>query len=285
MRIAPSDGLRFFQGCNGRQSTFRERQRDFVNGGSGSERRWLLRLLLVVAAGLLLGRLGPFGTFADLSAGARYAYWIGLTLLMWLQGLAVLALLDRPLAQRGWPQWGRLVVSAIAAAVPTGFEVAWAEMLLRVERDLGPVDLLAIIVDVALLSVPLLFLTHGLDRPSPAIQSDPDIEATGTDALVALMDPGKRGALLAIGSEDHYVRLYSDRGESLVAMRFSNALATLTSQDGIQVHRSWWVADGAVHDVNRAGEGLQLTLRNGLKVPVSRSYAVQVRGRWADRLD
>lgn len=255
-----------------------------MNGGSGSERRWLLRLLLVVAAGLVLGRLGPFGTFGDLSTGERYAYWVGLTLLMWLQGIAVLALLDRPLAQRGWPQWGRVLVSALVAAVPTGFEVAWAEMLLRVERDLGPIDLLAIIGDVTLLSVPLLFLTHGFNRPSPAIQSDPDMEATGTDALVALMAPGKRGSLLAMGSEDHYVRLYSDRGDSLVAMRFSNALATLTGQDGLQVHRSWWVAAGAVEAVSRAGEGLQLTLRNGLKVPVSRSYALKVRERWADRL-
>jgi DNA-binding LytR/AlgR family response regulator len=104
------------------------------------------------------------------------------------------------------------------------------------------------------------------------------------ESLLALMDPSKRGPLLAISSEDHYVRLYSDRGDSLIAMRFSNAVAALTVEDGMQVHRSWWVAADAVEAVNRAGEGLQLKLCNGLKVPVSRSYALQVRKRWADRL-
>ena len=67
-------------------------------------------------------------------------------------------------------------------------------------------------------------------------------------------------------------------------MRFSDAVAALGAQEGLQVHRSWWVATSAVETVSRVGEGLQLTLRNDLKVPVSRSYAQQVRKYWADRL-
>ena len=98
------------------------------------------------------------------------------------------------------------------------------------------------------------------------------------------MDRDKRGPLLAIGSEDHYVRLYSDRGDSLIAMRFSDAISALGPDEGIQVHRSWWVASDAVASVARSGEGMQLTLRNDLKVPVSRSYAQQVRKYWADRM-
>ena len=259
---------------------------DFVNGVSDSQRRLLFRLLLVFAVGAVLGRLGPFGTFGDLNTGERYGYWIGLTLLMWLQGVAVLAVVDRPLARRGLPRWARVVLAALVAAVPTAFEVAWAEMFLRVERDLGPIDLLAIIGDVALLSVPLLVLTHGLMRRPELVESGSETpgKGAGVHSLVTLMDPDKRGPLLAIGSEDHYVRLYSDRGDSLVAMRFSDAVAALGAQEGLQVHRSWWVATSAVETVSRVGEGLQLTLRNDLKVPVSRSYAQQVRKNWADRL-
>ena len=254
-----------------------------MNGISASQRRWLLRLLLVIAAGAILGRLGPFGTFGDLTSGERYGYWIGLTLLMWLQGIAVLAVVDTPFKRRGWPCWARVILAALVAAVPTAFEVAWAEMVLRVERDLGPTDLLAIIGDVALLSVPLLLLTHGLvDHSGPVEPAAPE-QASGASALVALMDADKRGPLLAIGSEDHYVRLYSDRGDSLIAMRFSDATASLAAQEGMQVHRSWWVAADAVVAVVRAGEGLHLTLRNNLKVPVSRSYVRQVRKYWTDR--
>ena len=33
----------------------------------------------------VVGRLGPFDTFSELPAAERYAYWIGLLLLTWLQ--------------------------------------------------------------------------------------------------------------------------------------------------------------------------------------------------------
>lgn len=243
--------------------------------------RWLFRLLFVLAVGILLGRLGPFNTFGELSSGERYAYWVGLTLLMWLQGVALLALVA-PLSRRGWPSWGRVVLAGLLAAIPTAFEVAWAEMLLRVERDLGPVDILAIFGDVALLSVPLLLLTHGWRPTSVGVSNEP-MRGDGAEALVALMEPKRRGRLIAIGSEDHYVRLYSDQGHQLVAMRFGDAIAGLSTEAGLQVHRRWWVASHAVDTIARAGDGLRLKLHNGLTVPVSRSYVQQVRRYWDDR--
>ena len=251
----------------------------------GGERilHWAWRAGLVLAIGLFLGRLGPFGTFAELSSGERYAYWTGLTLLMWLQGVALLALLDQPLSRRGVPSWARVVAAAFLAAIPTALEVAWAEMLLRVERDLGPVDVLAIAGDVVLLSVPVLLLTHGW-RPATPDEGwgvTGDVDARG---LVQMMDPKRRGALLAVSSEDHYVRLYSDRGDQLIAMRFGDALAKLGDAEGLQVHRRWWVATGAVERISRVGDGMELQLRNGLTVPVSRSHINQVRKSWGERL-
>lgn len=243
---------------------------------------WAVRLLLVLAVGALLGRLGPFDTFGELSSSERYAYWIGLTLLMWLQGVALLSLVE-PLSRRGWRRWGRVILAGLLAAIPTAFEVAWVEMLLRVERDLGAVDMLAIFGDVTLLSVPLLLLTHGWRVSQPPRLAEAS-RVDGAEPLVALMEPKRRGPLIAIGSEDHYVRLYSDQGHQLVAMRFGDAIAGLNDEAGLQVHRRWWVACHAVDTVSRAGDGLQLKLHNGLTVPVSRSYAQQARKMWADRL-
>lgn len=242
---------------------------------------WLTSVLLVLAVGVALGRLGPFDTFSELRTGERYAYWVGLTLLMWLQGVAILALVNATVGQR-WPRWTGVVVAAMLASIPTAFEVAWAEMLLRVGRDLGPIDLLAIMGDVALLSVPLLLLTHGwvgAGPPAPAAGRRPE----GADSLIELMDLPRRGALLAMSSEDHYVRLYTDRAEQLVAMRFGDALAHLGSEDGLQVHRRWWAATAAIRAIDKDGDGLRLLLSNGLTVPVSRSYAQQVRKAWPDR--
>lgn len=244
---------------------------------------WPARLAVVIAAGLLLGRLGPFGTFAELGSFERYAYWVGLTLLMWLQGVAILSLIAASLAARSWPRWVIVVIAALLASIPTAFEVAWAEMLLRVERDLEPIDLLAIAGDVSLLSVPLLLLTHAWGPRQAAGKAVVPVDARA-GRLVTMMEPGRRGELLAVGSEDHYVRLYSVRADQLVAMRFADALDGLAHEDGLQVHRRWWVATTAVERIARDGDGLQLSLRNGLKVPVSRSFAQQVRKAWADRM-
>ena len=50
-----------------------------------------------------------------------------------------------------------------------------------------------------------------------------------------------------------------------------DAIAELDGIDGLQVHRSWWVARGAVSDVQREGRNIRLTLDTGVEAPVSRA--------------
>ena len=230
-----------------------------------------LRLALVLAAGGLLARLGPFGTFSELPSGQRYGYWIGLTLLMWVQSLAALLAL-RPMRAA---EIVKIIAAALIGAVPTAFEVAWAEMLLRVERDLGPIDIIAIYGDVALLSVPLLLATHLI--PARGVIAAPRIDHGDTDWLIAKIRPERRGRLLALESDDHYVRVRTTAGEELLHMRFVDAVVRLGPQSGRQVHRSWWVATGAVQSQYKDGDRIILRLLDGTEVPVSRSYAVGAR--------
>lgn len=78
--------------------------------------------------------------------------------------------------------------------------------------------------------------------------------------------------LYGFSAEDHYLRVYSDKGEELILLRFADALRELMNVDGLQVHRSWWVATSAVEKVEtRAGKKI-LVLKSGTKVPVSRTY-------------
>lgn len=87
-----------------------------------------------------------------------------------------------------------------------------------------------------------------------------------------------RGAeLWAISSEDHYLRLRTSKGEALILMRISDALTELAGLDGLQVHRCWWVARGAVVAVRRGGGKAILTLKDGAEVPVSRRFAKTIR--------
>jgi hypothetical protein len=226
-------------------------------------------LLVALAAGLLLARLGPFDTFSELPAAERAAYWIGLTLLLGVQILLALHLLRAPLERLHWSAVAAL--AGLGGAVPSAFEVAWAESLLRVERDLGPADLLFIYGDVALLAVPLALAMRAVmtaDPPAPG-----PARPSNSGRLMSALSPERRGALLALAAEDHYLRVYTDRGEELILHRFGDALADTAGLDGAQVHRGWWVAREAVVRQEREGERPILILTNGVRVPVSRTYA------------
>lgn len=90
----------------------------------------------------------------------------------------------------------------------------------------------------------------------------------------------RRGALLALEAQGHYLRVYTDAGSDLILYRFSDAVLDVAGDDGAQVHRSWWVASRAI-GVHRHRDHLQLV--NGIEVPVSRSFRVVARQRqWID---
>ena len=87
-----------------------------------------------------------------------------------------------------------------------------------------------------------------------------------------------RGAeIWAVEAEDHYLRVHTSRGHDLILLRLSDAIDELTGLEGEQVHRSWWVARDGVMDVERGDGRAILTLKNGVKAPVSRTYARVIR--------
>lgn len=112
------------------------------------------------------------------------------------------------------------------------------------------------------------------DRPAsdPAGPSDP--------ALLGRLPAHLHRDILCLQVEDHYVRVHSALGSAMILMRFSDALRGLDHVEGAQVHRSWWVAASAVMLFRRAGRTAQLTLANGLIVPVSQPYVAAAADRW-----
>lgn len=230
-------------------------------------------MFIAILAGALLTRLGPFDTFSDLSLADRLAYWIGLTLLLAAQILVAQYLLQRPMDRFHWA-WSA-ALSGLLGAIPSAFEVAWAESLLRVQRDLGISDLLAIYGDVTLVAIPLALAMRAATGWEAATADIAKEENSGR--LLSQLSPGHRGQLLAIKAEDHYVRIYTPEGDSLILYRFRDAMADVSGLDGAQVHRGWWVARNAVQHVVREGDKVALTLVNGTRVPISRSYSLAAR--------
>lgn len=90
--------------------------------------------------------------------------------------------------------------------------------------------------------------------------------------FVKKLRPELGRSILALEAQEHYIKVHTDHGHELIHYRFGDAVQQLTGTPGLQVHRSYWVAEDAVVAIEPVGKSYRLTLRNGLAVPVSLSY-------------
>jgi hypothetical protein len=231
---------------------------------------WLRGAAAATVAGAALGLLGPFGTYGDLTVVQRYAYWIGLTVLMWVQIAAVFTALRRASGFARLRLWLQASLAALTGAVPTTFEVAYVEGLLRVGGVLTPRSLAETYASVAVIAVGLftpLTLLQRRGRTSPPVE---------TVSFARELPPELGTSILALTAEDHYLRVHTERGDTLIHHRFSDAVREL-GDAGVQVHRSWWVARQAVERVERDGDRHIVVLRGGVRAPVSRTFGLAAR--------
>ena len=117
---------------------------------------------------------------------------------------------------------------------------------------------------------------------SVAAAPAPGVEPVAPD-FFRRVPPALGRDLLALEMEDHYLRIHTALGSDLILLRLRDALTELGPSCGRQVHRSWWVAEGAIGSVERNAGRNVLVLRNGLRVPVSKTFREQVKeAGWLD---
>jgi DNA-binding LytR/AlgR family response regulator len=224
-----------------------------------------------LALALLLGFLGPFGSQQAFDRSVRYGFWLGLTLFGYVCALAAFVLVEAAprLARLAVP--ARIVLAALISSVPLTLAVAWTLSLLQPGRRFGPADLPALFAAVLAIQLIVALAVFALSRPAP----EPAAPARTSPSFLDKLPPHLAGDLIALEAQDHYLKVHTDRGSHLMLMRLSDAAAQLSPEHGLQVHRGWWVAN---HAVASAGKS-RLQLRNGLTVPVSRTYLQAVRNR------
>ncbi len=84
--------------------------------------------------------------------------------------------------------------------------------------------------------------------------------------------------VLMASAEDHYLRLVlADGRRPLVLFRLGDALGELAAEDGLQVHRSAWVARSHMIGAVRDGRRWKLKLAGGTEQAVSESFLPAVR--------
>ena len=238
-----------------------------------------LAAMLVVA--LVLGLSGPFGTYAQFPALPRLVYWAAVVGLTYTLAYLVAIWCDAALGA-GRPLWQRVGLMALPAGVMATAVVSLCNLI-----AIGPVTLTladtlvllgeCIAVALGVVTLVLLFAPPATVPVEPTAAAGAASQNRSQPPILERVPLPQRGRLLALTVEDHYVDIVTDRGKTLVLMRLADAIRETAGVDGLQIHRSHWVARNAVVRSHRADGRLSLELSNGLRLPVSRGFLPQVK--------
>jgi LytTr DNA-binding domain len=239
------------------------------DGIIGGPRWWARALSFAALVGALLALLGPYGSYYN-ALSLRLIDWIVILLLATvILGLAIPPLL-RCGTWAGLPRPFVFVAALAVAAVPTAViartvsQFFWARHVAEYRwTDWYLQTFLLTLIVIA------LWATVEIARSMSRYEAAP--APTGSNA--------PPGDVICLQMEDHYVRVHCGTGSRLELMPLREAIRRYGGRQGLQVHRSWWVAGDAVAGVERDARNWRLRLRNGLVVPIARNRIREVRAR------
>lgn len=266
--------------------------------------RWLRRILIefwaMAIAAAIIGFLGPFGTYLEGDfAGRVWRWWMHLmgayvlvrpSILLWTRVAEATSLPRQMLVYWGvflssfplallW-RWSATAffhqLEGFAGILP--FAVLSAIGVLAIVDRARRLDhRLAAMLKPDQAEVPAIAAAGGAPLPPPG-DAQPASSPAPRPAprLAARLSPGFHGPIIALQSEDHYVRVHGMRGSELVFMRLRDAIAEMDDWPGEQVHRSWWITRSAIAGIAADGRNRSLTLVNGAVAPVARDSVARL---------
>lgn len=246
----------------------------------GSPDRWGRLFGWTTLAGILCGLIGPYGSFPANSA-TRLFYWTALfwigTLLLWPVVTGALLIAQR----RAIPILLAGTAAALIACIPLATIGAFGAHLFWPVHASG-IRVLEWYVQTVIIALPATGLAVWLEQPfapSRASRLITPQPASITSAGEAVLPDHLLDLTLCLQMEDHHVRVHM-MGHSLLHLApMREAVEALGEERGLQVHRSWWVAERAVAGWSEEGRSMVLVLINGLRVPVARNRVAHLRMR------
>jgi hypothetical protein len=245
-------------------------------------------LLVMAGIGLVLGLLGPFGTFA-LPVAARVGVWLAMAIGGYACFRPVIAAGRSLVEQAHLPLVLAIALACLIASIPVTVMVA-----VLFGHGLDPAALavsypLVLLVGGVATAIQFLLFARRpvapIEHPATPIAPPSASAATAHSLLepkptfLDRLPPHLGRDLLCLEMEDHYVRAHTAHGSTLILMRMRDAVTEMAGIEGERVHRSWWVARAAVTAPLRRERATLLQLSNGLEVPVARDSVALLRSR------
>lgn len=233
-------------------------------------------LVVGMVTSLFLALVGALDSYRY-SLGLRLGFWSALCLTGALLAALLEFLLDRLPIGTGHRtlKWLALILLFAVVMTPIAFLAnslggarPWGELLMYLQNSLV----------ISSVFVAMRLLLHELRRARVLLaQGAEQASARRIVFMERLPLKLRQGRLRALCAEGHYVRAWTDLGSDLVLFRLKDAIGELRGLEGMQVHRSWWVARDAVQGVQRDNGRLWLLLEGDVRVPVSRPNVSRLR--------
>ncbi|WP_454701062.1 LytTR family DNA-binding domain-containing protein [Agrobacterium burrii] len=245
-----------------------------------SRRLWLT-FLAILAIFILTG---PFGTSETMSFADRLLYWTIVQTGAWAIAIVFSIVANAILAARIESMLARMMIGSLLASLPIGLLLGLTNHTFY-DNQLGFLSILKSSLTALPLCAIFCLLSYLTARQSLQTTAETHDDAgrkeTNTATLLERLPPQKRGELLRLSVEDHYTEVVTTRGRQLVLLRFADAMKEIGNTQGLQVHRSHWIADADVASLRKHAGRLHLITGDGTEIPVSRSYNAAVQARFS----
>lgn len=237
--------------------------------------------LSICGVSILLGLVGPFGTYENLPLPARLAYWASIATVTYLAGVSCVMLLSRLLPSRQAPGPLAYGLYGAVAGIPVAL-IVWLINLgvFTASHRIPLAELAGYTVAIsAVISALFAVIFERIARTAP-LDGTADTAAQAAPApppILKRLPHNLRGRLSHLSMQDHYVDVRTEHGGALVLMRLADAITETGGVEGLQIHRSHWVATDMVDAGVQVGGRLMLKMKDGTMLPVSRSHIGAVR--------
>ena len=268
---------------------------------AGSRNFWIVLAAVVV----LFTAIGPFGTGQHMGVLPRFGFWlVNLFATVWIAVVFVIfadLYLEDLIATSFVRMFTGSLLSCPAIALTTmlivyswrGPEPSWTAYLENVAQTIPVSIVFTLLFWASMRHEKQLRLTAEAAGSAPsstveavvapqAVFAQQERPVPEPPALIARLKPENRAPIQRLSAEDHYTLTVTSRGRELILIRFSDALSELGDTIGTQIHRSHWIAQTAFDSLVTKDGKLLARLKDGTELPVSRSFAAEVKAKVAN---
>lgn len=246
-------------------------------------------LMAAILLAILMSTAGAFDS-DDIRPLHRIGLWLTISLLTVIQTLVLFGLLSPrlPASPVGRILASALTVLGVVALMTAELHLLKFTPLLPYEPDPLPAFFLFLAPPIgaiaAMFVLSRIVVPEGLTPRRLPLASPSDPPRIGFQSAIAGYLPAPTRLadwpsepVIRVRAADHYLEVHTQTGRRFLRGRMSDALRELAHADGIQPHRSWWVASSSIASSRRNGRDHVLITTDEAEIPVARARVPEMR--------